>query len=159
MGKESPCSSGDTGNWVWSLAQEVSLEKEMTIHSSILAWKISWTKEPGGLQLMGWQKSRTWLSTQHFWSHHYLFRMESLKFPFPFPSFYSLLHYIMTFSITIFQSHVLCKNKNNKHEGNSETGVEVNRQMNETNLHLKKFSPLKAVNIHTSHKSGIWWVL
>ena len=78
--------------------------------------------------------------------------MESLKFPFPFPSFYSLLHYIMTFSITIFQSHVLCKNKNNKHEGNSETGVEVNRQMNETNLHLKKFSPLKAVNIHTSHK-------
>ena len=81
--------------------------------------------------------------------------MESLKFPFPFPSFYSLLHCIMTFSITIFQSHVLCKNKNNKHEGNSETGVEVNRQMNETNPHLKKFSPLKAVNIHTGHKSGI----
>ena len=81
--------------------------------------------------------------------------MESLKFPFPFPSLYSLLQYIMTFSVTIFQSHLLCKIKNNKHEGNSETGMKVNRQMNEAKPHLKKFSSLKAVNIHTSQKSGI----
>ena len=36
-----------------------SPEEEMTIHSSILAWKIPWTEEPGGLQSMGSEKSRT----------------------------------------------------------------------------------------------------
>ena len=35
--------------WVQSLGQEDPLEKEMTTHSSILAWKIPWTEEPGGL--------------------------------------------------------------------------------------------------------------
>ena len=39
------------------LGQEDPLEKEMAIHSSILAWKISWTEEPGGLQSMGLQES------------------------------------------------------------------------------------------------------
>ena len=34
---------------VWSLGQEDPLEKEMATHSSILAWKISWIEEPGGL--------------------------------------------------------------------------------------------------------------
>ena len=34
------------------------LEKEMAIHSSILAWKIPWTEEPGGLQSMGSQSVR-----------------------------------------------------------------------------------------------------
>ena len=33
--------------WVWSLGQEDPLEKEMATHSSILAWKIPWTEEPG----------------------------------------------------------------------------------------------------------------
>ena len=32
--------------------------KEMATHSSILAWEILWTEEPGGLQFMGWQKVR-----------------------------------------------------------------------------------------------------
>ena len=36
--------------WVRSLGQEDSLEKEMATHSSILAWRIPWTEEPGGLQ-------------------------------------------------------------------------------------------------------------
>ena len=36
-----------------------SLEKEMAAHSSILAWKIPWTKEPGGLQSMGSQELDT----------------------------------------------------------------------------------------------------
>ena len=40
---------------VRSLGQENSLEKEMANHSSILAWKISWTEEPGGLQSLGSQ--------------------------------------------------------------------------------------------------------
>ena len=39
--------------WVRSLGQEDPLEKEMAIHSSILAWRIPWTEELGGLQSMG----------------------------------------------------------------------------------------------------------
>ena len=38
---------------VQSLSQEDLLEKEMATHSSILAWRIPWTEEPGGLQSMG----------------------------------------------------------------------------------------------------------
>ena len=39
-----------------SLGWEDLLEKEMATHASILAWKISWTEEPGGLQSMGSQR-------------------------------------------------------------------------------------------------------
>ena len=39
--------------WVQSLGQEDPPEKEMATHSSILAWRIPWTEEPGGLQSMG----------------------------------------------------------------------------------------------------------
>ena len=42
---------------VHSLGWEVSLEKEMATHSSILSWEIPWTEEPGGLQFMGSQES------------------------------------------------------------------------------------------------------
>ena len=42
---------------VWSLGQEDPLEKEMATHSSILAWRTPWIKEPGGLQTMESQKS------------------------------------------------------------------------------------------------------
>ena len=48
--------------WVWPLGWEGSLEKEMAIHSSILAWEIPWTEEPGGLHSIGFQKSQTLLS-------------------------------------------------------------------------------------------------
>ena len=41
---------------VWSLGQEDLLEKEMATHSSILAWRIPWTEEPGGLQSTGSQR-------------------------------------------------------------------------------------------------------
>ena len=44
------------GTWVPSLGQEDPLEKEMATHSSVLAWKIPWMEEPGGLQSMGWQR-------------------------------------------------------------------------------------------------------
>ena len=43
---------------VHSLGQEDPLEKEMATHSSILAWKIPWMKEPGGLQSTGSQRIR-----------------------------------------------------------------------------------------------------
>ena len=39
--------------WVKSLGQEDLLEQEMATHSNILAFKIPWTEEPGGLQSMG----------------------------------------------------------------------------------------------------------
>ena len=43
---------------VLSLGWEDALEKEMAAHSSILAWRIPWTEEPGGLQPMGSQRVR-----------------------------------------------------------------------------------------------------
>ena len=42
--------------WVRSLGREDPLEKGMATHASILAWRISWTEEPGGLQSMGSQR-------------------------------------------------------------------------------------------------------
>ena len=48
--------------WVQFLGREDPLEKEVATHFSILAWKIPWTEEPGGLQFIGC-KSRTRLST------------------------------------------------------------------------------------------------
>ena len=48
--------------WVQSLGQEDPLEEEMATHSSIFAWRIPWTEEPGGLWSTGSQKSRTGLS-------------------------------------------------------------------------------------------------
>ena len=42
--------------WVQSLGWEDPLKKEMAPHSSILAWKIPWIEEPGGLQSMGSQR-------------------------------------------------------------------------------------------------------
>ena len=48
--------------WVQSLGWEDPLEKEMTTHSSILAWEIPWTEESGRLQSMGSQKNQTQLS-------------------------------------------------------------------------------------------------
>ena len=44
---------------IQSLGGEDPLEKEMATHSSILAWKIPWTGESGGLQSMGVTKSQT----------------------------------------------------------------------------------------------------
>ena len=47
---------------VQSLSREDALENKMATHSSILAWEIPWTEEPGRLQSMGSQKSQTQLS-------------------------------------------------------------------------------------------------
>ena len=44
---------------VLSLGWEDPLEEEMAAHSSVLAWRIPWTEEPGGLQFMGSQKVAT----------------------------------------------------------------------------------------------------
>ena len=50
---------------VRSLGQEDPLAKRMATHSSILAWRILWTEEPGGLQSMGSQRVGYDLATKH----------------------------------------------------------------------------------------------
>ena len=52
--------------WVWSLGGEDPVEKGMATYSSILAWRIPWTEEPGKLQFMGSTKSQTRLRDSHF---------------------------------------------------------------------------------------------
>ena len=54
--KEPPANAGDIRDQVWSLYGEDPLKKGMATHSSILAWRIPWTEEPGGLQFMGLQR-------------------------------------------------------------------------------------------------------
>ena len=58
MVKNLPARAGDTEMEVQSLGQEYILEEEMERHSSILAWKIPWTENPGGLQSIGSQRIR-----------------------------------------------------------------------------------------------------
>ena len=53
MIKNPPAGAGDTETQVQSLGQEDPLEEGMTTHSSNLAWRISWTEEPGRLQFKG----------------------------------------------------------------------------------------------------------
>ena len=65
---------------VWSLDQEDPLEKEMATHSSILAWKIPWTEEPGGLQSMELQRvAYDWANNADWW-YTYRFSPHRKKF-------------------------------------------------------------------------------
>ena len=65
---------------VRSLGWEVPLEKEMATHSSILAWRIPWMEEPGGLQSMGSQRvGHDWASSHPFTSFHFLFKWSEVK--------------------------------------------------------------------------------
>ena len=60
--------------WVWSLGQEVPLEKEMATHSSILAWKIPGTEESGRLQSMRSQRvGHDWATSLRFTSLYAIF--------------------------------------------------------------------------------------
>ena len=56
--KESECNAAAAGDLVWSLGRADPLEEEMATHSSILAWRISRTEEPGRLQAIGSQRIR-----------------------------------------------------------------------------------------------------
>ena len=61
--------------WVWSLGQEDPLQKRMATHSCILAWRIPWTEEPGGLQSKGSQRVR------HNWMNNtstFIFQLQIL---------------------------------------------------------------------------------
>ena len=70
---------------VQSLGQEDSLEEEMANHSSILAWKIPWTEEPGGLQSIGGKESDATEHTSVSLSNYWLFIVWFLLL-------YSILH-------------------------------------------------------------------
>ena len=74
MAKNPPAMQGTR---VRSLGQEEPLEKEVETHSSILAWEIPWTEEPGGLQSMGSQR-QTQLSS-HTLSFKSLLRFPSFR--------------------------------------------------------------------------------
>ena len=53
-----PAGAGAEGDTVRFLGQEDPLEEKMATHSSMLAWEIPWTEEPGGLQSAGLQRVR-----------------------------------------------------------------------------------------------------
>ena len=58
-GKEPPANSGAAGESGSITGLGRSTKGSMATYSSILAWEIPWTEGPGGLQLVGWQKSQT----------------------------------------------------------------------------------------------------
>ena len=62
--------------WVQSLGREDSPEEGMATHSSILAWRIPWTEQPGGLQSIGSQRVNTTEVTQHTQPLGILFEMQ-----------------------------------------------------------------------------------
>ena len=58
MVKNPPTNAGRHEMWFDPWVRKIPLEKGMATHSSILAWRISWIEEPGGLQSMGSQRVR-----------------------------------------------------------------------------------------------------
>ena len=69
--------------WVWSLAWKDLLEKEMAIHSSILAWKILWTEEPGGPQSMGLQRvGHDWATNTFTYFKENIMSKKHIRFPY-----------------------------------------------------------------------------
>ena len=66
MAKDLPYNAGDIRDTGSIVGQEYPLEKGMTTHSSILAWRIPWTEEPGRNTVHGVAKSWTRLNNQNF---------------------------------------------------------------------------------------------
>ena len=69
MIKNPPANAGDQETQVQSLGQEDPLEEGMATHSSILAWRIPWTEEPGGLQSLASKELDTTEVTDHAHTH------------------------------------------------------------------------------------------
>ena len=69
--------------WVPSLGREDPLEEEMATHSSILAWRIPWTEEFGGLQSVGSQSEVKWKSLSHVWIFTTPWTTQSMEFSRP----------------------------------------------------------------------------
>ena len=86
--------------WVQSLGWKDSLEKEMTTHSSILAWRIPWTEEPSGLQSKGSQRvGLNWVTFTFTCCFSLLFSgtLHSVGYTFPFLPCFSLLFFPQLF--------------------------------------------------------------
>ena len=84
---------------VWSLGWEDLLEKEMATHSSILAWKIPWTKEPGGLQST--RSQRVW----HDWATntHQVYSIVIKKFTGYIPFILThWLYFLLLYNISLY---------------------------------------------------------
>ena len=75
MGKNQPANAGDEETWVRSLGWEDPLEESMAIHSSILAWRIPRTEEPGRLQ-----SDTTEATSTHTMSQQYLIFVEVSRY-------------------------------------------------------------------------------
>ena len=71
-GEELACQFRRLESWFRSLGQEDPLEQGMVIISSILAWRIPWTEEPGGLQSIGSQSPTTEATNVYFVLSYYL---------------------------------------------------------------------------------------
>ena len=56
--------------WVQSLGREDPLEEGVATHSRILAWRIPWTEEPGGLHRVAKSQTRQKRLSTHIWSHY-----------------------------------------------------------------------------------------
>ena len=79
---------------VWFLGQEDPLEKEMAIHSSILAWRIPWSEEPGGLQSLGSQR------VGHDWAGVGWWKNQAISF-----SFFQYFVYLFTYLAALVSLH------------------------------------------------------
>ena len=100
-GKESAYNEGDLGS---VLGQVDLLEKEMATHSSILAWKIPWMEEPGGLQSMGLQRVGHDWTTSLFFTVVWKLSLGSLLF-------FGLLHHAVQWERKCYRSHILKSKK------------------------------------------------
>ena len=104
--------------WVGSLGQEDPLEKGMAVHSSILAWRIPWTEEPGGLRSMGSQRvGYDWATNTHTQTHitHTTHRhTATTKW-----TLWHTVHFQVCFSLDselvftkiVIEQHILCRIK------------------------------------------------
>ena len=97
--------------WVWSLGQEDPLEKEMATHNSIIAWRIPWTEEPGGLYIpCSHKKESDNLATKqqqlydlqkvHFLSSSYCLWLVHYSVPTYLPIFGGTLKHVFLYTMT-----------------------------------------------------------
>ena len=91
MAQKNPLAIQQT--WVGSLGREDPLEEDTATHSSILAWRIPWTEEPGRLQSMGVTKSRTQLMWLNMHAH-ISFKCTGKRFSFIYTCIHSSSDYL-----------------------------------------------------------------
>ena len=93
--------------WVRSLGWEDPLEKEMAIHSSILAWRIPWTEEPGGLQSTGSQRiGHDWAIKHVLYFIWTLFCPQTIKIAIRFNNFVKW-HFIVTLWLKVCNFYLI----------------------------------------------------